>query len=137
MILTQNTARLIDPADRAALGPAAQLNSEAGTGARHRSEIAQQKIFANWLKIQKRNGRLAYVWHGTHKKSTATVGTPDFIVAVKGPKTLWLEFKAPGNSCTPEQEQTLALLDSLGHAAHILPDADSAIRLVKVALATL
>jgi hypothetical protein len=134
MILTQNIARLIDPATRAQLGPAAQLNSEAGHAPRHRNEIAEQKTFAAWLKIQQHNGRLLYVWHATHTKSTATLGTPDFIVATAGPKTLWLEFKSPGNHLSPEQEQNLSVLLALGHAAQVVATAQEAITLVKTSL---
>jgi hypothetical protein len=135
MIVTQDIARLMSPEDRAALGPVAQLNSEAGSTPRHRSEIAEQKIFAAWLKIQQQNGRLWSTWQRTNRPTSGKVGQPDFIIALPGAKSLWLEFKAPGNSLSKEQQSTLALLGALDHRAVVVYAADEAIRLVKLELA--
>jgi VRR-NUC domain len=44
-----------------------------------------------------------FVWHKTHKRSTANVGCPDFIVAAKA-TTFWIEFKRVGEDLSPDQE---------------------------------
>jgi len=61
-------------------------------------EIAEQREFAKWC------ADMGYrpVWHKTNKRSTANVGTPDFIVAARG-TTFWIEFKRPGEPLSPDQ----------------------------------
>jgi hypothetical protein len=128
-IVPAHIARLIDPAVRAELGPAVQLPSETGQGARRRSELAEQRQFAAWLKLQ--GDRLEYFWQRTNKRATGKIGTPDFIVALAGGKTLWLEMKSPGNYPTTEQAETLRKLAQLGHQARICHSAAEAIELIR------
>ena len=124
----------MDPKDRQSLGIVGLTNQEAGQKPRRRREADEQGLFANWLKLQKEKGLLEYVWHRTDKRSTATVGTPDFIVALPSGKTLWIEMKSEGNQPTVEQTQTLENLARLAHSASICHSAADAIALVPQSL---
>jgi hypothetical protein len=66
------------------------------TSRRDADERREQATFANWLSLQnsKRGpkGKIPFVWHSTHRASTASVGCPDFYVGICG-KSLWFEFK--------------------------------------------
>lgn len=63
-------------------------------------ERVEQKDFANYCLSKD----YLYVWHATHKKSTATRGTPDFAVLVRG-VWHWIEFKLPGESLSKDQKE--------------------------------
>ena len=53
-----------------------------------KSEKKEQASFANHCLLR----GYPYCWHGTHKRSTGTEGTPDFWVGVNG-TGVWIEFK--------------------------------------------
>lgn len=128
--LPPSFTRYIAPADRARLGPRAQTNQEAGQKARRRTEKEDQRIFAAWLKLQVDKCLLRYLWHRTDKASTATVGTPDFIVALPSGRTSWIELKAPGNSESTEQQAFRESLLKLGHSATVCHTGAEAIALI-------
>jgi hypothetical protein len=65
-----------------------------------RLEREDQREFANWCLLK----GYAFVWHGTHKRSTANLGCPDFIVALNR-VTLWIEFKRPGEDLSEDQQK--------------------------------
>ena len=132
MKITPAILRLMDPKDRASLGIVGLSNQEAGQKPRRRRESDEQGVFANWLKIQKEKGALLYVWHGTHKASTATVGTPDFIVALPEGKTLWIEMKVSGNQESNEQKAFREKLLGMNHIATVSHCADDAIGFVRL-----
>jgi hypothetical protein len=65
------------------------------------SELKEQRHFANWLLLK---GLMPpAIWHKTNKRSTGTVGTPDFVVPLNG-LVLFMEFKRPGLGLSPDQE---------------------------------
>jgi hypothetical protein len=79
-------------------------------GCRRESELHEQ-IFAEC----RRRG-----WYVVHSRmdmpSTNGVGTPDFIIAMDGGRTLWIEAKAKGRKCTPAQLAAEAWLLKLNHS---------------------
>lgn len=88
-------------------------------------ERVQQREFASWLSLED----YPYCWHRTDKKSTGTLGCPDFIVAVCG-VTLWIEFKRPGYRLSPDQEKFRYRLVKHGNHMHLVYSSDEAIKLV-------
>jgi hypothetical protein len=89
-------------------------------------ERIQQREFASWLSL----GDYPYCWHATHKKSTGSLGCPDFVVGVAG-VTLWVEFKRPGFTLSKDQERFRAKLEQQGIFLHIVYTGLQAIDLVK------
>src|SRR5262245_4591399 len=75
----------------------------------HKRERDEQRQFANWCLLH----HYPFVWHSTYKRSTATVGCPDFIVGVNK-TTLWIEFKRAGEDLTPDQEAFRRRLHEVG-----------------------
>lgn len=51
---------------------------------------------------------------------TAGVGTPDFVVALPGGLTAWVEAKTAGGKVRPEQAAWMAALRVHGHRAEIV-----------------
>lgn len=64
------------------------------------NEAWEQRQFAAWLK--EKQLLPPAVWHSVAKRSTGTVGCPDFIVPVRG-VVLWIEFKRPREELSPDQ----------------------------------
>ena len=133
--LPPSFTRCLDPKDRTT--PQTQTNQEAGRDPRHRSELKEQGLFAAWLKLQQTKGLLEYFWQRTDKKATGKRGTPDFIIALYGGRSLWIEFKAPGNVPSIEQAQTLQNLAKLAHSALVCHSSEEAIRFVRLRLSVL
>lgn len=63
-------------------------------------------------------------WPVVHSRMDAPtscgVGTPDFVVAIPGGRTLWVEAKAKTGKLRPEQEAWLALLRHHGHRCGVV-----------------
>jgi hypothetical protein len=95
-----------------------------------RRELDEQKLFAGWLRRLKTHGALHYVWPRGDKRSTIAVGHPDFSVWLPDGMTALFEFKLPGGRVSPEQEQTLELLQSLGHYVYVVYCSTDAERIV-------
>ncbi len=66
------------------------------------------------------------IWHATHKASTATVGTPDIIVALPHGRTAWIEVKRPGQKPDKDQLQMHNDLRALGAAVFVCVSLDEA-----------
>jgi hypothetical protein len=95
-----------------------------------RRELDEQKQFAAILRKLKKQGRLHYVWPRGDKRSTIALGHPDFSIWLPGGRTALLEFKLPGGKFSPEQEQSIELLRSLGHYVCVVTHSDQAERIV-------
>lgn len=58
-------------------------------------------------------------WYFTHsrtdKRATNTIGTTDFVIAIPGGKTLWLECKRKNGKLTQAQNITRHILVASGH----------------------
>ncbi len=63
-------------------------------------------------------------WRVVHSRmdrpSTSGVGSPDFVVAVDGGRTIWVEAKTRKGKLTTEQEAWLMALKALGHHAWVV-----------------
>jgi hypothetical protein len=63
-------------------------------------------------------------WLAVHSRmdvpQTAGIGTPDFVLALPGGRSVWVEAKARRNKPTSEQLAWLAGLRALGHHAHVV-----------------
>lgn len=91
------------------------------------NESVEQSKFAGWLKDEQLLPPA--IWHRTDKRSTATVGCPDFIVPICG-QTLYIEFKKPGAELAPPQELFKRRLQEQGHVMWITLFAEDAVKLV-------
>lgn len=96
-----------------------------------RYELAEQKKFGGWLRKMRKAGLLNFLWPRSDKATTIQVGHWDFTVWLPKGIELRMEFKAPGGKCSPEQEATIALMESLGHPVLIITDALQAERQVE------
>lgn len=96
-LLPQNIVDRMDPKDRAALGQKSSAEARAAAIAKDEREL--QKQIAGYL-------RLLNVWHvqsRMDRKTSNTVGAPDFIFPYKGAAVFW-EVKCPwSRSLRPEQ----------------------------------
>jgi hypothetical protein len=88
-------------------------------------ERVQQREFASWLTLE----GYPFCWHRTDKKSTGTLGCPDFAVGVCG-ITMWIEFKRPGYRLSPDQEKFKEKLERQKIDYHLVYSADEAIKLI-------
>src|SRR6516162_8701645 len=124
--LTPEQQKLIDPRDLAQLGLGAPLPQERQSPKRPRLERDEQKIFRNWLLLNK----LPHCWHATHRRSTATRGISDFWVGKNG-KSIWLEFKSFPVRISMEQVAFQELLSKESILWAVVLSADEAIQVVK------
>ena len=63
-------------------------------------------------------------WPVVHSRmdvpQTAGVGTPDFVIAMPGPVTLWIEAKSSTGKVQPHQAAWRAALRKVGHRAEVV-----------------
>ena len=74
-----------------------------------------------------------YVHSRMDQRSTNAIGTPDFIIAMDGGKTLWIECKMPGKKATIFQLGALTHLNKLKHQACLVTSLDEFLEAVKQA----
>jgi len=79
---------------------------------------------------------LYYVHNRMDKPSTATVGAPDFIIALPHGKTLWIEAKSRQGKLRTEQAAAAVWLAKLGHNFRIVRSMAEAIRCINDAIET-
>jgi hypothetical protein len=92
-------------------------------------ERDEQRQFVNWCLLH----RLPFVWHGTHKRSSANLGVPDFVVGVNG-KVLFIEFKRDhGYQLSAEQQAWCELCLAQGLPYRVVYSSGEAIKLVEEA----
>ena len=99
-----------------------------------RNEIVEQKKFAGWLRRERTAGRLYFLWPRSDKATTIQVGHPDFTIWLPNGRTLLMEFKAPGGTRSPAQEDAAALLAHLGHPVLLIYSAEQAQDVVRLHL---
>ena len=75
-------------------------------------------------------------WRVVHSRmdrpSTSQVGTPDFVVATPGGKTIWVEAKTAKGKLTLEQNAWLAALRALGHHAGVVLSLEEFVMMTEV-----
>jgi hypothetical protein len=91
-------------------------------------EREEQRSFANYCLLH----GYSMIWHGTHKRSTGTEGSPDFAIWVNG-KSLCIEFKRPGATLSPDQEEWRAKHEGQGCVYYVVYSHAEAIQLCKEA----
>jgi hypothetical protein len=128
--VTTDMLRLMGPEDRARYSPAglpapAPVTPPPAKNRTTRAERIHQGTFANHCL---RKG-YAFTWHRTDKPSTASPGTPDFIVGVRA-RTFWIEFKLPGEKLSPDQADFRNRLAAQGIALEVVYSDAEAIALV-------
>lgn len=76
-------------------------------------------------------------WPVVHSRmdrpATCGVGTPDFVVALPGGATLWVEAKRAGGKPTVAQLAWLAALGRVGHVAGVVRSMPEFVALVRLA----
>lgn len=96
-----------------------------------RLEREEQRTFANWLSLQKNEGRLSFDWSRTDRAVTCVTGMPDFKIYGENGRTLFIEMKTQEGRLSPDQYNEFGRLLALGHPVQVALSAAAAIRLVK------
>lgn len=125
-LLPENILRLMSPADRAALGKGGVNKAEAEAKFIARSEKELQKLIAAELN---RRG----IWFhqaAMYKRTTGTVGTPDFLFAVNG-VPVGLEVKYEKGRVRPEQKKAIEQMRANGWCCFVVYTFDEALGLLK------
>ena len=76
---------------------------------------------------------LYYVHSRMDRATTQAKGVSDFVIAVEGGLTVWIEAKSKRGKVTTEQLATIAFLKRLGHAAAICYNMADVIDLISTA----
>jgi hypothetical protein len=116
---------LIDSADRKPLGRAGMTAAECRDEQRLRLEREDQRQFRGWLE----RNEYAYYHSGTHKRSSANLGVPDFIIGCG--VGLAIEFKRWGAKLRPEQEEWRRRYEARGGRYYVVTDYQSAIEITE------
>lgn len=86
---------------------------------KHKPVDREGKLHEQILEYCQRKG-----WPRVHARmdvpATSEIGTPDFVIAMPGPRTLWVECKAGKNKPSPAQLAWLAMLKAVGHEAYVI-----------------
>lgn len=107
--IPESIRKLMSPADRAPLGKAAMTNDEAQAKMDGKREKDLQENIAALLRIR----GIAFFRQRMDRKTTGTVGWPDFTFAING-KAVAFEVKLPGEQPTPEQNACILAMDRNG-----------------------
>jgi hypothetical protein len=110
----------VNPDNRSEPPPAREVNRTT------RLERQHQSVFANHCLSK----GYAYTWHRTDKPSTASPGTPDFIVGANE-RTYWIEFKLPGQKLSPDQEDFEKALTAQGLILYVVYSDAEAIQIIE------
>jgi hypothetical protein len=100
-LLPQHVVNLMDPKDRARLGPAGLTSGELHTKLERRAEKELHRDlvrYLNWLGIPFCHARM-------DRKSSIAIGYPDFTFPYLGKFVAW-EAKTATGKLSPEQEKT-------------------------------
>jgi hypothetical protein len=122
-VLPNHVLKLMEPADRKALGKAGVTAEEAIAKAEARSERQSQRTFSNWLSLRE----LYFITPRSDKRSTIKPGHPDFTILAGG-RVLFIEMKTPAGRLRYEQEQCIAELIAKGFPVVIARNELEAIR---------
>lgn len=98
--IPENILRLMDRADRMALGKCGLLREEVLLRATARREAELQRLIASLLNLR----GIAFFWQRTDKRARGTTGWPDFTFSVNG-LAVAFEVKLPGENPTADQAQ--------------------------------
>lgn len=107
--------RLMPAEERARLGKAGRTLVEVFAEEDRRAERKIQQEIAQFLRMRD----IPFDWKAMHRKSTATVGWPDFTLAYRG-IPLALEAKTATGKCSPEQAALHTKLAAHGWGVHVV-----------------
>jgi hypothetical protein len=129
--LTPEMLRCMSPEDQKSYGPEPRPSFEADPHpppVTDKLEREEQRHFANWCLLH----NYGFIWHSTAHRSKASVGCPDFVVAVNRLMPgLWIEFKRAPNKLSEDQRKFKEILEAQGVTYWIVYSAGEAIALVE------
>ncbi|HEX4646323.1 MAG TPA: VRR-NUC domain-containing protein [Verrucomicrobiae bacterium] len=99
--LPENILRRLDPQARRALGRAGRTSAESLAWADARAERELQHDMENIM----RQRNIWFTRSRMDKKTRARVGTPDFIIVLRGGRALAVEAKVEGGKVSADQER--------------------------------
>ena len=114
------------PEDRKKLGKAGMTIREAMEKAIAKSEKDLQEQIASWLRLHE----IAFYRAAMHKKTTGTVGWPDFTFAVKG-RACALEVKFGANNPEPAQYECMAGMRKNGWRVRVVRSLEESIAAIQ------
>jgi hypothetical protein len=103
-------------ARRPALRPVAPAGGRPGS----RRQVPKERAIHDAILAECRRRGLRVVHSRMDRATTVSLGTPDFIIALPGARTLWLEVKTLHGRLRLEQEAWLMILQTLGHEVHVI-----------------
>jgi hypothetical protein len=112
-LLSDKQIGMISERDRKLLGIATMEEKMNKMEAKNEREL--QKQIVQYLRLR----GIEVIWHATHKKSTATTGTPDIIFAVRAngiPMAVALEIKFGTGTLSREQSDMLFRMQAAPNA---------------------
>jgi hypothetical protein len=109
---------------------AALTQVEASAKAQRKLEREEQRMLANWLRIQEEAGILVYDWSRTDRRATNRRGMPDFRIYRQG-RALFGEMKLDGAKLSCDQIDMHDKFMRAGTEVKVWSSADVAIRIVR------
>lgn len=125
-VLPDHVLEKMDPRERAKLGKAGRTMREAIELAEAKSERDLQKQIANWLRLH----GYAFYQSAMHKKTTGTVGWPDFTFAVNS-RACALEVKFGSHKPEPEQWACMSAMMVNGWRVEVVYSLEQAIAAIR------
>jgi hypothetical protein len=118
--------KIANPADLPK-GRAGWSREQTQASAAKRQEIPEQKTFASWLNLM----GLPFYNPRSDKRSTIRAGAADFTVFGDEAKTIFIEFKAPGCTQSPDQIKFEREVTGKGFEYQLVYSAHEAIELCR------
>lgn len=124
-LLPNHFLEKIDPKDRPK-GKAGMTAAEALAKAEAKSERDIQNQIANWLLLH----GVWFTRSAMNKRTTNTLGTPDFLLAVNG-RAIGLEVKFGAGKLRPEQENAITEMGKNGWCVAVVRSLPEAIEFIE------
>ena len=108
-IIPENIRRRMRPEDRQAIGKPAMTNEDAQAKINGKREKELQENIANLL----RQRNIWFMRQRMDRKTTGTLGAPDFLFAING-RACAFEVKLPGGKLTDDQMRAIVAMTNNG-----------------------
>lgn len=125
-LLPSHFLEKMDPAERRKLGKAGMTAEEATEKQIAKSERDLQNQIASWLSLN----NIWFTRSAMNKRTTNTVGTPDFLLAVNG-RAIGLEVKFGAGKLRPEQENAITAMSKNGWCVAVVRSLPEVIEFIK------
>jgi hypothetical protein len=122
--------KIVDPADRKAIGKAAETPEQSNDKFAGKLEREEQKQFAGLLRLAMERGELIFDWSRTDRRTTNITGRADFWIAANN-RFLQIEFKAATGRLSREQVVMKHCSEASGTDYNIVFRATEAFELLK------